>query len=172
MQQLSLGFGPVIASGNVSFEKVNLPASLIDSSSVSLPVSHGVSIDGVSQSVSYNRLSTSNSSLLQQIDSPIATNLDISEPNQLMSLLASADDVVMDIIPEEEEISANSSIDALFLPPHIEKHLEPATKRHSKPNSHKLLTSMKVLEQKRALVEKKSKKKIKSQEGAELGIQI
>jgi hypothetical protein len=135
---------PVLALGNISIEDVSMPAPINESlEEVTMPFT-SVSFDG-------DNLSSSDSSL--------ASILDISEPGQLMSLLATGDAIVMDIIPEEEEISVNSSIDALFLPPQIEKRSESVEKRRSKPTSHKLLTSIEVLEQKRALIEKKMSKR-------------
>jgi hypothetical protein len=58
----------------------------------------------------------------EQVDNSPALSLDISKPGQLMSLLASGDANVMDIIPGGEEISVNSNKDALFLPQQIEKN--------------------------------------------------
>jgi hypothetical protein len=53
---------------------------------------------------------------LEQVDNSLAPNLDKNELGQLMSLLATGDDVVMDIIPKEGGIS----VDDLFLPPQVE----------------------------------------------------
>ena len=81
--------------------------------------------------------------------------LDISDPCQLLELLSAGEAVVEDILPGTEELSLASSIDSLFLPPKIEQRPESKRQSKAKCTSHKLLTSIEVLEQKQALLYKK-----------------